>query len=140
MNWKKSLGAVSFLVGIVLILNAGSGITGFVIAEGVGVGVSFFIGLVFLIGGLGLMISRGEYNPENDSLKGIGGEYSEGGINRRPLTKAEKLIEEMKKKYGKGGGAVSRGQLQLERPRPDESKKGGPDDRPKEAQRLERIR
>ena len=49
MNWKKSLGAVSFLIGIVLILNAGSGITGFVISENISPGVSSFLGILFII-------------------------------------------------------------------------------------------
>ena len=44
------------LVGVVLLVNAGQGITGFVVAESLSVSVSGFLGLVLLLGGIGLTL------------------------------------------------------------------------------------
>ena len=44
------------LLGAVLLLNAGQGITGFVVAESVSVSLSGVLGLTFLLGGLGLTL------------------------------------------------------------------------------------
>jgi hypothetical protein len=59
IRYHKIAGAILFLIGIVLIFNSFSGITGFVVLENIGKGVSSIFGLVFVLGGLALLMIQG---------------------------------------------------------------------------------
>lgn len=67
MNKKRWLGLALFVVGIIFILDSNVGITGFVVAETASVGIGTLIGLAFVIGGIGLLMSREEGNLERQT-------------------------------------------------------------------------
>jgi len=54
---RKLIGSISLLIGIVLILNSFSGITGFAIAQEISTTPSFIFGLILFLGGLVLLAS-----------------------------------------------------------------------------------
>ena len=56
MQKRGYLGICFQIIGGILLLNAGQGITGWVVAEELSVSVSGILGLVFLLGGLGLTL------------------------------------------------------------------------------------
>jgi len=56
MKVLRILGIVLLLLGVFFILNAGSGITGFVVFEDVGKGVSSILGIAFVVGGILLIM------------------------------------------------------------------------------------
>lgn len=56
-TYQKAASIISILIGIFFILNSFSGMTGFVIAESVGKGISGILGLVLIIGGVLVFMS-----------------------------------------------------------------------------------
>ncbi len=66
----KILGIILFLVGCIFILNSFSGITGFVVAESVGKGVSGILGLVLVIGGVLVFVEGREKIEERKNKEG----------------------------------------------------------------------
>lgn len=92
----KNLGIFFFLIGVVLILNSLSGITGFIIAERVGTSVSGILGLVFLVVGVLLFVSGLEKKVK--PIKIIRTKQFQKAIKRHPQGPIEAAI----KKIGTG--------------------------------------
>lgn len=59
MQKKKIIGAIMFFAGIFMLVSSQSGMTGNVINEGIS-GISSILGLIFIVGSLGLIISKKE--------------------------------------------------------------------------------
>ena len=57
MTKRKILGFISILMGIVFLLD--TQLTGAIISNSMGSSVSFFIGMILLIGGIGLILTKG---------------------------------------------------------------------------------
>ena len=51
-KFRIGIGTLSLLIGVFLILDSFSGITGNVVSEQTGRGIGSFLGLVFIVGGL----------------------------------------------------------------------------------------
>jgi cobalamin biosynthesis protein CobD/CbiB len=102
MQKRKTLGAISFLIGVVLILNSLSGITGFVIAETIGTGISGIIGLVLVIGGLALfmggrkslmhLIGIHDYEEDKDYQK-LKNKLRQEEVNNDPQSIQEAVLD-----------------------------------------------
>jgi len=70
MEKRKIIGVVLFLIGAILILNSFSSITGFAVAESIGTSISSILGLVLVVGGIVIFMSRGKEKKElGDLLK-----------------------------------------------------------------------
>ncbi len=65
----KVLGILSVILGIFFLLNAYTSITGFVIAEKIGKGVSSILGIVFIAVGIGLLSYRSSEAYESRESK-----------------------------------------------------------------------
>ena len=68
-NKKRFLGILLFWIGVIIILNSFSGITGFVISGNIYKTGFSLIGLVFVIGGLGIFMTKLEYKLSEDIFK-----------------------------------------------------------------------
>lgn len=61
-RWLGYVGTLLIVVGVVLVLNSFSGITGFVVLEDFGREVSGILGFVLVLGGVGMLMARAHHD------------------------------------------------------------------------------
>lgn len=103
-NKKKVIGIILIIVGFVFVLNSFSGITGFVIAESVGKGISGVLGLVLIIGGALIFMGgkRNLYEILRDAVETPHGTLkmrdTKDALKYTDLKARERYTEELPKK------------------------------------------
>lgn len=99
MQMEKIIGALMFFIGTILILNSFSGITGFVVAESIGKGISSILGFALIVGGI-LFMAEGREEKEGNLAQKI---LDSGAIilDPRKLRKIAKKISRQQKYFGK---------------------------------------
>ena len=98
-KFRIGVGIFSLLIGIFLVLDSFSGITGHVVSEQTGRGIGSVLGLVFIIGGLLLLaLEVQERRKEGGLVRVIRTRRFEKAIKRHP----KKPIEDAIAKLGTG--------------------------------------
>ena len=103
----KLTGVILILIGIILILNSLSGITGFVISESIGTSVSGIIGLAFIIGGVFFLFLSSRKQKEGNLAKMV---KDSGTIITNP-----KKLRKISKQMGYNGMWVKEGYQVLDK-------------------------
>lgn len=95
-KFRIGIGTLSLLIGVFLVLDSSSGITGHIISEQTGRGIGSVFGLAFIIGGLLLFFIEGR---EKSGLEYSVGEAVLQGV---PEEEARRILKESNEKVNSG--------------------------------------